>query len=615
MRVKLKFNKYIVLYLLIAFIPRVVLIQYLYPFVTPLDESSTLALPAYLAGCDWSYLMGKTRFYYGYGMAVLFTPIFILIKNPILLYRAILTACAVLQVIPGLIAFHILGKFFNQTNQIIKLLLALIASFCVFSTATTVANEHMLYIIAWMLGWMLLELLNCKCYREKCIYTGVLMVIAFYALTCHERSIVFLIAIICVVIAFGLFERKLLISLVTFLIVSSFVFKITTLLTDKVQLSIWPVESTEAALTNTLTAIPIKVLGNSDLWSVWYNIVLGQLGTGAVFTGGTLLIGIIFGIWMFIRKVISLKWKYEDVEKNYFYVILFGLLTIGAMIFAQSLTGLENANYAVSNSRLSEGGRVFTYLRYYFPCVSMVIVLSLNWLITNIEENFAKRIIIVSFMLVGLLQTNFIWNIIPLIERTPVINYVHNTYWIFSFMKDGDWTCKYTFLPGCIICVLFSGFFLLLIIKRRKKTALCILVLLLGYQYIMRGIALNIPKSVTNYSEVKDTCAVLTNMREDDVLPNYIGITGERIASTKQPTRFIYQFFLRDYGVSYYEPVEEENEAIYITYSEKIPFSGITEDTDNWYRVKLTERQYIFFKGARLEAFFEQEGYNYILVE
>ena len=104
-------------------------------------------------------------------------------------------------------------------------------------------------------------------------------------------------------------------------------------------------------------------------------------------------------------------------------------------------------------------------------------------------------------------------------------------------------------------------------------------------------------------------------MREDDVLPNYIGITGERIASTKQPTRFIYQFFLRDYGVSYYEPVEEENEAIYITYSEKIPFSGITEDTDNWYRVKLTERQYIFFKGARLEAFFEQEGYNYILVE
>lgn len=615
MRKQSKINKYILVYLLLAFIPRFVLTQFMWPINIPLDESSTLALPAYLAGYDWSYLMGKTRYYYGYGMAVLFTPIFYLIKNPVLLYRAILVMCAALQTIPGIIAFYILGKFFNQKNQHVKLLLALIASYCVSSTITTVANEHMIYICAWMLGWLLLELINCKNYRKKCIYTCNLMIVAFYALTCHERCKVFIIAIICIVILYSLLEKKLLVSMPTFLLMVSFGYKVTFLLTTKVKSIIWPAGNSAVGLANTSTTVPLKLLKNRELWHVWYNIILGQLGTGTIVTGGILVITIIFGIYMLTRKISLIHSKNGDIENNYFYVVLFGLMTIGAIIFAQSLTWLEKANNAILDSTTSEGGRAFTYIRYYFPCVSMVVVLFLNWLISNCKEKCAKQIMTVAFGVCVFLQMNFVLGIIPLIERTPILNYIHNVYWLFSFLKDGDWTSKYTFLPACVICVIFFGIFIILFSKGRSRVALCLLLVLLGYQYAMKGMALDIPRSATNYHEVRNTLDVIEKMDSEGMLPDYVGITGERIASTNQPTRFLYQYFLQDHRVSYYEPVTDVNEAIYITVSPKVPFKGIAEDKSMWFVIELTENQHIFFKGDRLKEYFKENGYDYFSIE
>lgn len=611
---KLTFNKFLLIYFLIAFIPRFALIQFMYPLNTPLDETSTLALPAYLVGYDWSYLMGRTKMYYGYGMSVLFTPLFLAVKDPIMLYRLILTACALLQTIPGFIAFHILGTFFGQKNNYIKLLLALIATYCVSTTATNVYNEHMLYIIAWVVGWMILALINCKSILSKDIYTFVLSFILFYSLTCHARAKVFIMALIGVIIIYWLFQRKLLISPIVFMITSSIMYKITHILTSKVQSIIWPITTSGEALNNTSTVIPFKLLKNKESWYVWVNIILGQLGTGAVFTGGILLLAIVFGIYMLVKKIIAIRTKNDDVNDNYFYVILFGLMTIGATIFAQSITWLENAQNAIADSVASEGGRAFTYLRYFFPCVSLVVVLSLNRFVSDSTEKKNNGILKVAWILVVLLQINFVFAIIPLIEKTPLINYIHKTYWNFSFTTDGDWTCRNTFLPACIVCVILFSFLILLIMKAKKITALFFVVMLLGYQYVMSDIGTGISKSVKNFHEVRETWDVLSKMEEDDMLPEYIGVTGQRIQSTNQPLRFIYQYLLQEHRISYFEQAVGISEAIYLKSSIDTD-DIITNDHDIWYGIELSDNQYILFKGNILETYFREEGYKYFIIK
>ena len=614
MKIKIKINKYIIIYFLLAFLPKFILVQFMQPLGVPLDESATLALPAYLVGYDWSYLMGKTRYYYGYGMSVLFTPLFLMIKNPTMLYRAVLTACALLQSIPGFIAFYLLETFFRQTDNRIKLSLALVASYCVSTTAMNAYNEHMLYIAAWITVWMILALMNCKSYRQKVIYTFFLVFTLFYVLTCHNRSKVFLMAVLGIIILFGIFQKKWLISPIAFLITSSLAYKVTSILTTKVQSIIWPVNEGKTTLANTATSVDWKLMKNKEAWYILYNLIFGQLGTGAVFTGGILIVAMILGCYLFIKKIAEAKMKKYDVNNNYFYPIIFGLMAIGATILAQTINGVPNAQNAIADSVSSEGGRIFTYIRYYFPCVGPVVVLLLNWLLSNNKRKEVKGVMTAAFPFILVLQINFMLAVIPLIERTPLINYIHMVYWNFSFMADGEWTSKYTFIPACLICIVFFIVFFMLINRGKKMAAICLLVGLLGYQYVMTAINTGILRSNQNYQAVQETWMVLKKMEADNILPEYLGVTEKRVQSTNQPIRFIYQYLLQDHRISYQEKVIGIDEAIYLDCCITPPHM-IEEDTDTWWGIEITENQYIFFKGEELEAYFRKEGFEYFIIK
>lgn len=614
MKNKLRVNKYIIIYFLLAFLPKLILVQFMQPLGVPLDESATLALPAYIVGYDWSYLMGKTGYYYGYGMSVLFTPLFWMIKNPTMLYRAVLTVCALLQSVPGFIAFHLLETFFWQTDNRIKLMLALAASYCVPTTAINAYNEHMLYVVVWISVWMILVLMNCKDNRKKVISTFFLMFTLFYALTCHNRSKVFIMAVFGIIILYGIFQRKWLVSPIAFLVTSSLVYKVTHILTAKVQSIIWPVNDGKKVLANTSTAVDWKLIENKDAWYILYNLIFGQLGTGAVFTGGILIVAMILGCYMLVKKIAGARTKRSDVNNNYFYPIIFGLMAIGATILAQTVNGVPNAQAAIADSVSSEGGRIFTYIRYYFPCVGPVVVLSLNWLLSNHKKKEAKGVMIAAFLLVLVLQINFVLAVIPLIERTPLINYIHMVYWNFSFIADGEWTSRFTFIPACCICIMFFLLFLLLTNGGKKIVAASLVVGLLGYQYIMTATNTGILRSNQNYQAVQDTWEVLKKMKEDNILPVYVGVTEKRVKSTNQPFRFIYQYLLQEHRVSYHEKVTGIDEAVYLdTYIE--PPKLIAEDADTWWRIELAENQYIFFKGEELEAYFQKEGFEYFIIE
>ena len=53
------------------------------------DGLNTIAVPAYISGCDWNEYLYADGYYYKYGVTILYLPLFYLFRSPIVLYRAI----------------------------------------------------------------------------------------------------------------------------------------------------------------------------------------------------------------------------------------------------------------------------------------------------------------------------------------------------------------------------------------------------------------------------------------------------------------------------------------------------------------------------------------------
>ena len=80
----MKKNKYIFITFAAALIPRLILAYFSFPLRTLSDETGTLASAIYFSGAH-SYQVLPQAGYYGQGMSFLFVPLFILIKDPVLL--------------------------------------------------------------------------------------------------------------------------------------------------------------------------------------------------------------------------------------------------------------------------------------------------------------------------------------------------------------------------------------------------------------------------------------------------------------------------------------------------------------------------------------------------
>ncbi len=79
------------------------------PAIHP-DEITTIGTAAYLAGKDWTPLLGKIGGGGGYLQAVLYVPIFSLFNNPYAIYKAMLVVNSLLVSFIPLIVYHLAAK-------------------------------------------------------------------------------------------------------------------------------------------------------------------------------------------------------------------------------------------------------------------------------------------------------------------------------------------------------------------------------------------------------------------------------------------------------------------------------------------------------------------------
>ena len=136
---KSRYDIELMLLFLAAMLPRLILIFTVAdPVRTPMDELSTMSAGAYMAGLDWTKATEFGNHYYGGGMTILMAPLFKLIKDPVVLYRACLVFCAVLQSLVAPVACQIMRKYLNIRDRGFRCLASLAAAFLMVNRAMLV---------------------------------------------------------------------------------------------------------------------------------------------------------------------------------------------------------------------------------------------------------------------------------------------------------------------------------------------------------------------------------------------------------------------------------------------------------------------------------------------
>ena len=152
------------------------------------DEVNTLAIPAALSGSHWELVNS----YYGWGGSIFYYPLFLLIKNPIVLYRNIIMLNSVLLAIIPCIAYMMSEKFFQVKNRKLRFLLAFFLGIYpgTFAMSQYGWNETWIRVITWIILLILFKLVNEK--EKKRLNSFIFGVLLAYSYAIHGRMLVFI---------------------------------------------------------------------------------------------------------------------------------------------------------------------------------------------------------------------------------------------------------------------------------------------------------------------------------------------------------------------------------------------------------------------------------------
>ena len=140
-------NDYFVLIFLFVIFNFFLITKIKTPVITP-DEINTLAIPAWISGNKWDI----NTAYYGWGGSIIYSLLFMLIKNPITLYRGILLLNSLILSIIPCIVFNVLKNFFDLKNKKLLITISILIGLYPgnFSMALYSWNEIWVRVIVWL---------------------------------------------------------------------------------------------------------------------------------------------------------------------------------------------------------------------------------------------------------------------------------------------------------------------------------------------------------------------------------------------------------------------------------------------------------------------------------
>lgn len=596
---------YLLITFLLAFVPRLILCFYVYPVRTLSDEVATISGAAYFAGYDWSAVVSNAG-YYGTGYTSLLAPLFWILKDPIWIYRVMCIVGTILQAATSVIAYYILMHYFKIKNQFFNCIAAVTCSYLVVTRAAIVYNEQAIVFFVWVIALLMFKLQeNVADYKIKLRYTSLLFITLSYLLLVHKRMIVVWIAVVIMVAAYFWVYKKWIIALPAAAIIGGSGYAISILYEKFIQSRVWVANG--ETLRNAsigLNENSIRLLFDLKTWQTWFNIVIGQIGTINIITGGCVTIFLIAFIILIYKKICKKsggRENQEKIRKMIFPIVFLFMLCVIITIMGQSLTWLANAKDAMAEGydTAGYGVKAFTYVRYFGPFCGPLLLCGVGWLYYEKEwfGSIYKSVIIV-FMILG---AYWVVCILPYLMHT--VSGAQEAFLSFS-LKDGYSEVRLvTYLPGILLCVVSFCIWVICIRHRKIMIPLGILCISLIYQYCYNAVNWDILNQKGNHESVESAYQLVRTM--NDQIPHEIYVYDNRGMEDHQ-IYYEYQVLLYEYQIIPKLPSEEVEEAVaFLTVYNEDAISLIDE---GYLCTQLKDRQYLFVKGKSLQEKFENAG-------
>lgn len=603
---------------LAALVPRVILIfTVTSPLRTPMDELSTMSIAAHLAGFEWTPAVEYGNHYYGGGMTILMTPLFRMIKDPVLLYRACLVLCAVLQSLVAPIACHILSRYLGVKKKAYLYLASMAAGFLMVNRALVIYNEHMLVLVSWLTALVMCRLV-CESQKEKpdyrvsAAYSVLLMLILSYSLTLHTRAKTLWIALVILVILYFLMYKKWLVAKLPALLSGAAGYWLAGrfIYWSKTTLWLWQ-EGDNLKNTSVKLNLSRELLSSPVSWQGWFATIVGQVHTSVIFTGGFAAIAItllVIYLWkngttIFVKKKRPVTENPEQLSVKPYILVLgaFFMMCIGATILAQSVTWMFRVQEALLNSPYgtnSYGYKAFTYFRYYGAYMGPFFLAGMAY-VYHYKENL-KRYLPAILTVFGVLQVLFLCVVLPHITKNRVASEV---YWPFGFHRSFDVQMRCLVYLGGVLASSVSFLVMFFALKKGKRTVpVLLLLLLVVYQYAYNGVYYDGSFCERHHEKAEAGYELISGMEEAGYeLPEELYVVGYRASLSQKPV-YTYQFLLNRHTIIPELPGDEIGEGIVLC-----PKQEYKKLLKKGYRcMELSEDECIYAKGEGYISMIEE---------
>lgn len=615
----------ILLILLVCFIPRVLCTLNIDPFVYRHDELSTISVVTMLTGQDWSEVVQRVGAYYGGGFFILFAPLFCFIKDTIVIYQIIQICLCLVQALSGVVCFHILNKYFKVQDRVFGILLSILASYTVTRRSDNLTNESILYLLSWISFWIILMLIEYEGEKKKKIVSSVLYaVLSAYAITVHERGLIFLGMILVVYLVCLFVYRSQILHLPAFFLVYAGGFLLArwfkTILIS-FNFSIAP----GSAVKNSQLNIPVFELFKTREGIVAFlKTLFGPYFSAGVVTGGIMIIGSIVFLRVFFRGVFRRKELISGdneirTDKKLFVGLLFFFSGIAAMVLYGAAIWLPQVISALraDPAEAYYGLKALTYIRYFGIFLGPVVVLTILWLLRN-----KKKILSTGLLSIAVSAAScafWVFYIVPSIRYSRAAREAFEPFGGLALEAAEGGFLVYTI--AAIIMMVMTVLIVLLFARGKNRIAISFLLALSMYSYIYLSCVFDYDQmnrerfSVDTYHMLNAT-GILSELDE-------VYVYGEDGCT--------YQYLMPDITIHVAIPDMELEEGMLIASEQSL----FTEYLENGWRLidyngPETFAQNVFVKGDRLISALEDadvrlidypschlsysgEGFDYVL--
>ena len=588
---------------LLAFLPRLIFVfTSTYPVSIGGDEIFQFMPIAELLGWDWSGVAESYR-YYGYGFFILLTPLFKLISNPLILYRCIVLILAMVQAMVAPLTYRILKDTYQIKDKWFLILSAEVCSYFVTVRAVYTYNEHVYVFVIWLIAAALLTLeKNIDDQKGKRKWTFIVMLLMVYAMTLHSRAVALWIAFAAGVVIYYIAYHKWVISWGVFAGVGILGYAGTELFKKLIINAC--VIARAGTVDNASVSFDISSLfysGKSLLG--WIYIIVGQLSSLAVFTGGFAIFCLVVCVYkLFATFFKCLFPKYnqgEDskLDSKSFFLLTVMLIAVVITILGQSVSWLWGVVEGLEADKVVDSYRAFTYLRYYAAYFGPVLMLGLVWLKEG--QQVYCRCIEAIIGISWLLQLVWYAGILPHISTYA------GTVWDYApYSMTRGWTdeiSKTSYIAAAAFVIMLSCIMYFLILHKKGTIIIGFLACLLLYEYCYNAVYHEGWRGKENYEAVYESCQVMNALIEQDVLPDEIYVEKVTHPVTEQGIGYIYQFMLPRQRIIYHLPKsDEETDTVSVVLTIRSKLNKTLVNQGYWC-MQLGERQYIYAKGEKLQ--------------